>query len=192
MKFLILGLLLTHSMSLYELHARFASGLGHIYSASYGSIHRALRQLHEAGDVMLVSDSVAPRNAKRYTATDQGRQAWRDWMRNPLRTEDSEASMLARVLLLGCLDSPAERETVLRALHTRALVDLQELRSIDPALSHATDHHPPHSRPGLHYSRVTLDYRLRTAQGTVTWLERLISENQPAPIVDRLPSVTIR
>lgn len=193
MKFLILGLLLTHPLSLYELHTRFASGLSHIYAASYGSIHRSLRRLHEVGDVSLVTDEIAPRNAKRYIATDQGQQAWRDWMRNPQRTEDFEASMLARVLLLGCLDTPAERETVLRALHQRALFNLQELRAIDPTGNVSMDPHHPHARaPRVHYPAVTLDYGLRAAERVVSWLELLINEVEPTPVIDRLPSVTIR
>jgi DNA-binding PadR family transcriptional regulator len=169
-KFLILGLLLVRPLSLYEVHARFASGLRHIYAASYGSIHRALRQLHEAAEVEQVDDPAATRNAKRYLATDQGRRSWQEWMMEPRAGEDSEPSMLARVLLLGLLETPAERREVLLALHRRACTDLEELRSVDAG--GPTGDAPAAQR----YPRLTLEYGVRTGAGVVAWLEELLRE----------------
>ncbi|GAB3532012.1 hypothetical protein GCM10027403_03470 [Arthrobacter tecti] len=90
--------------SLYDLHSRFAEGLSHVYAASYGSIHRALRQLQAADDIALVEALDASRNKKQYMATTQGRHTWSEWMKQPLPTEDSEATMLARVFLLDLLE----------------------------------------------------------------------------------------
>ncbi|WP_343053871.1 hypothetical protein [Prauserella isguenensis] len=52
----MLGLMLRQALSHHDLHGRFEAGLAHIYAASYGSIHRALRQLHEAGEVEQTDD----------------------------------------------------------------------------------------------------------------------------------------
>lgn len=164
MKFLILGLLMREPLSLYALHGRFAAGLSHIYAASYGSIHRALRQLHEAGHVELVDGG--SRNQKQYMATSQGRQTWLEWMKQPQATEDSEASMLARVFLLGLLERYQDQREVLRALHERAVRDLGELRAVDAAMSPSAQRYP----------RAALDYGLRTSQGAVAWLEELLGE----------------
>ncbi len=174
MRFLILGLLLVRPLSLYEVHSRFASGLGHIYAASYGSIHRALRQLDTAGDVAQVDEVTAPRNTKRYLATEQGKRSWRTWMQQPQPTEDSEASMLARVLLLGLLETAAERREVLLALHRRAGADLAALRSVDAG--DATEDSPAVQR----YPRLTLEYGVRSAEAIVSWLEELLGELGPA------------
>ncbi|WP_170134293.1 PadR family transcriptional regulator [Murinocardiopsis flavida] len=174
MKFLILGLLIAKPLSLYELHARFDAGLTHIYAASYGSIHRALRQLHAAGDIAQVDEPRAPRNAKRYAATGQGRGAWREWMGRPQPSEDSEASMLARVLLLGVLETTAERKDVLLALHRRALADLAEIRAVDTTLGAPGD-----ATATQRYPRATLDYGVRASAEMVRWLEQLLGELAP-------------
>lgn len=160
MRFLILGLMLARPRSLYDLHGQFAAGLSHIYAASYGSIHRALRQLHEAGDIDVVDAPGTARNKKQYRATAQGRRSWVDWMKQPNSTEDSEASMLARVLLLDQLDSRRDRREVLRALHERAVAELDALRAVE--------------EPEARYPWAAREYGVRTSEGAVTWLEELM------------------
>ncbi|MBK1789208.1 PadR family transcriptional regulator [Prauserella cavernicola] len=171
MKFLILGLLLAEPLSLYDVHSRFASGLRHIYSASYGSIHRALRQLHDTGHVELLASAATARNTKRYAITEQGTAAWREWMLRPAPAEDSEASMLARVLLLGRLERAEDRRAVLLALRARALGDLEDLRSVQAGAQGAG----PESR----YPRATADYGVRSAEQVVSWLDELLRDVTP-------------
>ncbi|MCP2251495.1 DNA-binding transcriptional regulator, PadR family [Prauserella aidingensis] len=170
----MLGLMLRRALSLYELHGRFEAGLAHIYAASYGSIHRALRQLHDAGDVEQIADPDPPRNTKRYVTTDQGRRNWLDWMKHPRSAEDSEASMLARVFLLGLLESSAERRDVLIALRERALRDVEALRTVD-----ATAGTEDVESAVPHYPRAALDYGVQASEAIVTWLEQLLSELPP-------------
>lgn len=160
MRFLILGLLLGRPRSLYDLHGHFAAGLSHIYAASYGSIHRALHQLHQAGDIDVVDAPDAARNKKQYRATAQGRRAWVDWMKQPQAAEDSEASMLARVFLLDHLDSHQDRREVLGALHERAVADFDALRAV--------------VEPEARYPRATLEYGVRAGERVVTWLAELV------------------
>lgn len=119
-----------------------------------------LRQLHETGDIDVVDVPGAARNKKQYRGTEQGRRAWVDWMKRPQAIEDSEASMLARVLLLDHLDSRRDRREVLRALHERAVADLVALRAI--------------AEPEARYPRATRAYGVRAAEGVVTWLAELV------------------
>lgn len=170
MKFFILGLLLSEPLTLYDLHRRFSAGLSHIYAASFGSIHRALRQLDLAGDVTVAASSDTSRGKKRYRATAQGRRTWRDWMITPQPTEDIELAALARVFLLGQLDGSEQRREVLLALHRRAVEEHDDLGRIDV---------PIHDQ--ARYPRAVLEYGLRAGRGLVGWLEDLLSEISPRP-----------
>lgn len=184
MKFFILGLLLREPLTLYDLHRRFAAGLGHIYAASYGSIHRALRQLDEAGDVVVVASADTVRGKKRYRATVQGRRTWRGWMTGPQPTEDVELAALARVFLLGELDRPAQRRAAVLALHRRAIeqhADLQRVRD-DLADRAGTADEPADP---AHYPMTVLAYGLRSGQALVDWLEQVLAELPDPDRADR-------
>ena len=168
MKYFILGLLLAQPQTLYDLHRRFGSGISHIYAASFGSIHRALRQLADAGEVAVVESSDAARGKKRYRVTARGRRTWLHWMRTPGSAEDTELAALARVFLLGLVDDPHQRREVLSALHQRAVADHRSLQQVktDLEADHETGRSP----------RRVLDFGLSAGQGLVDWLAELLSE----------------
>ncbi|MFC7619689.1 PadR family transcriptional regulator [Microlunatus sp. GCM10028923] len=168
MKFFILGLLIAQPQTLYDLHRRFDAGISQIYAASFGSIHRALRQLADAGEVAVVEASGSARGKKLYRVTPQGRRTWRHWMRTPGPAEDTELAALARVFLLGLLDEEDQRREVLRVLHQRAVADHRSLLEVQTALEadHETGRFP----------RRVLDYGLGAGQGLVDWLAELVAE----------------
>ncbi len=166
MRMLLLGLLLAGPRSLYELHSAFESGLGLIYAASYGSIHRALRQLLERGDIETVDPDDAPRGRKRYRATAAGERAWRAWMAHPEPGEDGEASTLARVFLLGELPSDDARRATLLALRERAGAELAALREVEAATRGQVAPYP----------HAVLGYGLTTGTAMVTWLDDLLDD----------------
>lgn len=169
MKFFILGLLLTEPQTLYDLHRRFTDGISHVYAASFGSIHRALRQLDDSGDVTVTETSDTARGKKRYRATPRGRRTWLDWMRTPGPTEDTELAALARVFLLGLLDDPDQRRAVLGALHERAVADHEALQKVRVALD--ADHETGR------YPRRVLEYGLGAGRSLVDWLADLHAES---------------
>lgn len=170
MKFFILGLLLTEPLTLYDLHRRFAAGLSHLYAASFGSIHRALRQLDDAGEIAVVAVSDTSRGKKCYRATAQGRRTWRNWMITPSSAEEIELAALSRVFLLGHLDKPEQQREVVLALYRRAVEEHDDLKRVEV---------PIHDQ--ARYPRSVLEYGLRSGQGLVSWLEELLSEVAPRP-----------
>lgn len=90
-------------------------------------------------------------------------------MGQPRANEDSEATMLARVFLLGLLDGTDQRREVLLALRRRAVSDLEELKDLGDTLTDRRDE--PGESP---YPRAALHYGLRTSEGAVAWLEELL------------------
>src|SRR5687768_13726794 len=116
MQFVILGLLMLRPMSLYDLHGQFSAGPSLFYSASFGSLHRALRQLVEQGLVTVSDAPGSARGRKVHAPTVAGVEAWRQWMHEPIGGSNAETAMLAKVYLLGLLDEGDERERAIAAL----------------------------------------------------------------------------
>ena len=77
MQYVILGLLLGGPLSLYDVRKRFSAGISLFYSASLGSLQRALQQLVADGSVT-VADAVGDaRGKKLHSVTERGRERWR-------------------------------------------------------------------------------------------------------------------
>lgn len=172
MKFVILGLLLTGPLSLYDVRKRFAAGVSLFYGAGFGSIQRALRQLVGAGAVIVTEASDSARGKKLYLITDEGRRRWRAWMLEPIPVgQEAETLILAKVFLLGRLDEPADRAAVIAAARECAASSLAGLRTLEAEL--AATAVPAEHRTAFGYQRATLEYGLRAHGLLADWLTEL-------------------
>jgi DNA-binding PadR family transcriptional regulator len=167
-QFVILGMLWGGPLSLYAVRQRFASVVSLFYSASFGSIQRALRILVDDGFASVADDPASARGARLYTVTDAGREAFRSWMRAPLTGSDLEQTMLAKVFFLGRLDDPAERAAVLAVIRGRIDAEAARLTALGDALPAALADDPL-ARPQL----ATLDYGRRSLALARTWITEL-------------------
>lgn len=171
MQFVILGLLMIAPMSLYDLHKQFAAGPSLFYSASFGSLQRALRQLVARGWVTVTDASSSARRRNLHAPTAEGIEAWRAWMREPLGGAAAETSMLAKVFLLGLLPEGTERDAALDVLRESAAAALAELRAVAHGLESAEV--PAEYREIFRYQRATLDYGIRSHELAIDWLAEL-------------------
>lgn len=172
MPFVILGLLMSGPLSLYDVRKRFAAGISLFYSASFGALQRALRQLVTDGHATVTDDDGSARGRKLYALTPEGRRAWRDWMHAPLTSgTDAETTVLAKVFLLGRLEDAAERSDVLAALRLHVLGAADVLRDLERELDAAQP--PADLREVAAFQRATLDYGLRSHSVMLDWLDEL-------------------
>src|SRR5690606_21348042 len=103
MAHVILGLLLIAPQSLYDLVKSFEAGVSLFYSASSGSIKRALDGLLAQGLIEVASVEPSARGKKVYRVTDSGREEFRSWMTGELAGPDLETAALPRLFFLGLL-----------------------------------------------------------------------------------------
>lgn len=172
MQQVILGLLILHGpLSLYAVQRLFEQGVSLFYSASSGSIQRALRQLAEQGLATTADASTGARGSKPYTVTDAGRRAWHDFMLAPLDGGDAETTMLAKVFFLGLVTDPGERERVLGTIRTRIAADLAQLEQAAAGLDAAEV--PPEYADVFAFQRATLDYGIRSHRLAGEWCNEL-------------------
>ncbi|WP_194411060.1 PadR family transcriptional regulator [Microbacterium cremeum] len=171
MQQVILGLLILHGpLSLYAVQRQFQQGVSLFYSASFGSIQRALRQLADHG-LVIVGDSADARGSKPYTVTDAGRQAWREWMLSPITGGDVETAALARIFFLGLLSDDDEKRSVIDAVRARVSADLAELVGV--AQSVDASEVPLEFADVFVFQRATLDYGIRSNRLALDWCDEL-------------------
>lgn len=170
MQFVILGMLLGGPLSLYDVQRHFERVVSLFYSASAGSIQRALRQLVAEGRAV-VDDAAAGRETGRgrkpYRITPAGRDAWREWMLAPLSGSELETAMLARVFFLGRLDAPEDRLHVVDGIRARLRAEEERLGALAAAAS------APSDDPVLRSQLATLDYGRRSLALALAWATEL-------------------
>lgn len=172
MQQVILGLLILHGpLSLYAVQRLFEQGVSLFYSASSGSIQRALRQLAERGLATATDASAGARASKPYAVTEAGRRTWHDWMVSPLDGGDAETTMLAKVFFLGLVADVGERDRVVDTIRTRIAADLAELEGLAAGLDAADV--PPEHADVFAFQRATLDYGIRSHRLAREWCEEL-------------------
>lgn len=173
----ILGLLLNGPLSLYDLQKRFAGGLAHFYSASSGSIERALKQIVACGHAVIEDDPHSARRRRLYRITPAGAAAWRAWMHAPTaRGADAETTALAKVFLLGRVADAGERRKVLACIRDEAEASGAQLRDLARDLDAQSAELDDAARRLFAPQRATLAYGLRAHDTLITWLRECEAE----------------
>lgn len=180
MAHVILGLLLIAPGSLYDLVKRFEAGVSLFYSASSGSIKRALDGLLADGLIEVASAEPGARGRKAYRVTDAGDAVFRAWMTGEPTGADAEAAALPRLFFLGLLE-PAQRAPVLQRLIERIDADLGRLVALGQHLKGVAvaDEH----RDIATHQFATLDYGVAAHRHALAWfrehLEAQLSGERP-------------
>ena len=179
MAHVILGLLLIAPQSFYDLIKAFEKGVALFYSASSGSIRRALDTLLARASIEVASVEPGGRGRKVYRVTDTGRAEFHAWMTQEPTGPDLETAALSRLYFLGLLE-PEERGPVLRRITARAEADLAALSALDAHLD--TVDFPEEYRDVVVHQRATLDYGIAAQRFMLDWFrDHLDQHESPAP-----------
>lgn len=172
MAYVILGLLQLRQMSLYDLSKAFEQGISLFYSASTGSLKRALDQLLASGDVEVVSAETGGRGRKVYGVTTSGAEKFQAWIRGDVagKSRDAESVMLARLHFLGLVD-PADRGAILDSIEAQARGALEALESLKREVDGTAV--PPEFADVALFQKATLDFGLSSHRHIVDWIAKL-------------------
>lgn len=173
MAHVVLGLLMLWPQSLYELTKNFQAGVSLFYSASTGSIKRALDRLLTDGHVQIAA-AEGPRGKKTYAITNTGRQEFHRWMLADLTGTDYEVAVLARTYFLGLIDSSA-RPKIAANIEQRILFDLDRLEHLEAQVS--TTQIPDGLEDVGKFQLATLQYGLATCRTALTWVKEYLPEH---------------
>ena len=173
MAHVVLGLLMLWPQSLYELTKNFQAGVSLFYSASTGSIKRALDRLLVDGHVE-ISAAEGPRGKKTYAITTSGRQEFHRWMLTDLTGADYEVSVLARTYFLGLIDA-SDRPSIAANIEQRIRLDLDRLEHLEAQVS--TTHIPEGLEEVGKFQLATLQYGLATCRTALAWVKKYLPDH---------------
>lgn len=170
MAFVILGLLLLRPLSLYDLVKAFETGISLFYSASTGSLKRALDTLLAQGHVEV--EEAGARGRKVYRATPAGREAFHAWLVGDLTGPSTETAALSRLFFLGLLQ-PEDRGAVLQRIRDRISADLAVLQALGSEIDRQDV--PEELADVFRYQKATLEYGLASHRHALEWFSQQFS-----------------
>lgn len=170
MEFVILGLLMMRSQTVYELNQSFKSGISLFYSASYGSLQTALKKLLEKGWVAFSEELENGRHKKVYMALPSGREAFMGWMRSETPDSKLEVTALSKMFFLGLIDGAEEKRAILREITEKTEKALSGLEALDRELERIEV--PEDYRDIFRYQRKTLEYGIGAHRFARDWFSR--------------------
>ena len=109
---IILGILMLHRMTAYELRNFIKNNFKSMYSDSLGSIQAALKKLFELEMVTfeeLVEKGV---NKKRYSITEIGREALIEWIKIPINTSKTKNYDFGKLFFMGYVSKKDQKTLI--------------------------------------------------------------------------------
>lgn len=174
MEYVILGLLIIQSLTLYDLNQAFKQGISMFYSASYGSLQVTLKNLLAKGLVVFEEKVEKGRNKKVYSITPAGKQAFYGWMLDEIPVNKLEVTALSKVYFLGLIDSSAQKRQIVQEI-IRKIDQVQvELDTMNENLSQMAV--PPAYQEIFRYQIKTLDYGRQAHIFAGEWFQGLLRE----------------
>ena len=171
MEFVILGLLSLRAMTVYEINKALERGVSLFYRASFGSINAAINKMIHKGWIEVEEKIENGRNKKIYHITNNGQQAFREWLGSEIETEKVKEPALTRLYFMG-FSSENDRMRVLQEhvskLHER--LDTLELIKNQSAGIQA----PEGMEDVQKFQRLTLDYGIAFYKFNINWFKTLI------------------
>lgn len=175
MAFVILGLLMLEPQSLYGLTKSFKAGISLFYSASPGSIKRALDRLLVEGRIGVESKE-GPRGKKIYAITEAGRAEFHRWMLADDLAGDLETAMLSRTFFLG-LVTPDERSSIAMLIRERLQDGLRDLERVEARA--AAMEVPEELARVARFQLATLQYGLDSHRAALAWADEYLPTRRP-------------
>lgn len=174
MEYVVLGLLIYQSSTLYELNQAFKQGISTFYSASYGSLQIAVKNLLNKGWIVFQEKVERGRNKKIYSITDQGREAFFEWMFAELPENKLEVTALSKLFFLDLVEGTEPKKRVLSEIVTKIKAAEEQLIQMDEALSRLDL--SPEERSRYKYQLKTLEYGIEVFAFAREWFQGLLEE----------------
>ena len=180
MENVILGLLIIQSLTLYELNRAFKQGISMFYSASYGSLQIAVKNLRLKGMIVYEEKVDKGRNKKIYSITELGKETFYQWMLDEIPVNKLEVTALSKVYFLGLIPNVEQRKRIVLEILGKIQLVQDELSEMNAELSQIEI--PAAYREIFKFQLKTLDYGLRSHSIAREWFLGLLNDLESPPI----------
>jgi len=171
LEFIIIGMVLDKPLTGYDIKKYIEDGIGVFYKASYGSLYPSLKKITEKGCLTMFEDEQSGRQKKYYKITEKGKEAFFEWLSNPVDLNDNMNNHLVKVYFFDRL--PAETRS--RQLQEFELKNLNYLRKLQALEKHFGK---MEQKDCFYYKLSTLYYGICIVQDNIKWC-RHVREQKP-------------
>jgi len=174
MEYIVLGILLYKSMTIYDLNIAFKKGLFLIYSASYGSLQNAVKKLLRNEYISFTEKVSNGRNKKIYSITPSGKEYFFEWMHSETEENKLEINVLSKIYFLGFIENRNEKLEIVDDMISKTEKVCGELSRYYDSLKLMKQREE--NKELAKYSIKTLDYGIMSHKAAIEWLYELKDE----------------
>lgn len=174
MENVVLGLLIIQSLTLYDLNRAFKQGISMFYSASYGSLQVAVKNLLADGLISFTEQVEKGRNKKIYSITAQGEGAFFAWMLAEIPANRLEVTALSKVYFLGLIREAEQRKRIVGEILGKIDQVQTDLVKMDEEIRRIGI--PDSYRDIFTYQLKTLDYGIQSHRFARDWFLGLVNQ----------------
>ncbi len=167
--YIIIGMVYNEALTGYDIKKYIEDGIGIFYKASYGSLYPSLKRLTEKGCLTMFEQPQGGRQKKFYRMTDQGKNAFLNWLASPMEKETE--NHLAKVFFFDRLPEHIRNQQ----LQEYEMANMKYLRYLQKLEKHFA---AMENKECFYYKLSTLYYGIRTVQNNILWC-RHIREQKP-------------
>ena len=171
MDYIILGLLLLQSRTIYQLQQRIDEGLSLMYSSSMGSIQAAIKKLLKCEYIRFDEIIENGKYKKVYSITETGRQYFFEWVNKPISEQGIRSPELVKVYFMGFANQKSREESI-----SQHLTYLKEQYCVLETICEEakTFKISDETKDIFHYQTVSAFYGRDLMKFNINWYEQLL------------------
>ncbi len=168
---LILGIILDHEQTGYDIKKCIGERFGIFYKASFGSLYPALNRLVKKGFVTTREESQGGRKKIYYLATEEGEEEFLKWLSSPMEIMEGANPNLIKIYFFNQLPAGI-REQQLKNYERNNIEYLERLKTLAQGLQEFENIQKHY------YKMSTLYFGILITQRTIDWCHHIL-EGKP-------------
>ncbi|TCL59310.1 PadR family transcriptional regulator [Kineothrix alysoides] len=174
---IILGMVLEHDLTGYDIKKMIENGIGVFYKASYGSLYPALKRLTEKG---FLTTSEKPQGGRKkifYHITKEGQDHFFEWLSSPMDIFEGTNTHLSKVYFFDKL-SPEIRERQLFEYEINNRNYLKKLLDLEKKFNELEN------SECFYYKLSTLYYGIGIMQKAIGWCQHIRMQRPLSDLIE--------
>lgn len=170
---IVLGLLSKKALTVYDIKVAMEKSINRFYSNSLGSINPAIKKLER--EHLITRTEVVENNRlkKVYDITDKGKEAFRNWMAEPITQGRLKDEVLIRVFFLGDTDA-VERKKLIKDYIQELNKSKEELEALQKQIR--SSDLSAEQLQEVRFQMATLQFGIDYMAFKQTWFQGLLTE----------------
>lgn len=178
LEFIIIGMVFYKPLTGYDVKKYIEDGIGVFYKASYGSLYPSLKKLTEKGFLTMFEQPQGGRQKKYYQITEQGKDAFFEWLSTPMDSNDNMDNHLAKVYFFDRL--PVDiRNQQLQEYEQNNIKYLRKLQALEKHFSNMEN------KDCFYFKLSTLYYGIRIVQDNIKWCRHIREQKPLIELIDK-------